>query len=165
MTLNQENKDNKPSISKGRFAFGVFIFFLGFSSPLFIPLVTKTNWSVALKTTISGLLALGIPEVMIILAVAILGKEGYGHLKDNLLKFLHKISPDEISRTRYIIGIFMFTTPLVAGWSLPYLAYLFDPFKDFVVGVYIIGDIAFLSSFIILGGNFWDKFRALFIYK
>ena len=165
MTLNQENNDNKPSISKGRFAFGVFIFFLGFSSPLFIPLVTRTNWSVALKTTISGLLALGIPEVMIILAVAILGKEGYAHLKNNLLKFLHKISPDEVSRTRYRLGITMFVVPLFAGWILPYLTFYFTSLQDMILVVFIIGDILFLLSFIVLGGNFWDKFRGLFSYE
>ena len=154
-----------PAISKQRFAFGVFIFFLGFASPLFIPVVANTSWSTGLKTTVSGLLALGIPEVMIIFAVAILGKEGYAHLKGSLLKFLVKISPDEVSRSRFVIGITMFSIPLIAGWVLPYLAYYFDPFRNIVLIIYIVGDVVFFSSFIVLGGNFWDKFRALFSHQ
>ncbi|MCZ6520265.1 MAG: hypothetical protein O6848_02065, partial [Bacteroidetes bacterium] len=151
-------------ISKSRFVLGVSVFFLGFASPLFIPVVLSTSWSSGLKSTISGLLALGVPEIMMILAVAILGKEGYDYLKDNLLGFLHKISPDEVSIARYRFGLVLFTTPLIAGWGLPYLALFFKPFGNGVLWMYLVGDVIFISSFLVLGGDFWDKFRALFVH-
>ena len=151
-------------ISKSRFYIGVFLFFAGFVCPLFIPIVTRSDWSTGLKTAVSGFLALGAPEIIMIIAVGILGKDGYAYLKNNLLGFLHKISPDEVTLTRYRIGLVFFIAPLIAGWLLPYLSFYFESFRGMILWIYIAGDVLFLSSFIILGGNFWDKFRELFVH-
>ena len=62
-------------ISKTRLLVGGTVIVVGFMSPLLIPLVASTNWSVGLKSAISGLLALGIPEVFMVIGVAILGKD------------------------------------------------------------------------------------------
>ena len=67
--------------SKRRLYIGTAILVIGFLSPLLIPFVTRTDWSVGLKSTISGLLALGIPEVIMLLAVGIIGKHGYECIK------------------------------------------------------------------------------------
>ena len=72
---------NASQIPKGRLILGVSILVIGFMSPLLILLVTGTSWSVGIKTTISGLLAFGIPEVFMLIAIAVMGKQGYEYIK------------------------------------------------------------------------------------
>jgi len=71
-------------VGKTRFIIGGAVFVGGFLSPLLIPLVTSSdlpgNWKAILST---GLVA-GLPEVGMLLAVAILGKQGFAQLKETL---------------------------------------------------------------------------------
>jgi hypothetical protein len=155
-----------PQIPKGRLILGVSILVIGFMSPLLIPVVTSTNWSVGLKTTVSGLLAFGIPEVFMLIAVAVMGKAGYEYIKDRALKYLKRFAPpDKVSVTRFRIGIIMFSTPLLYGWLQPYLGHYFTVLNDLPLWQYIIGDTIFIASFFVLGGNFWDKLSGLFKYS
>jgi hypothetical protein len=154
---------SQPVIPKNKLILGAIIFISGFASPLLIPLVTKTSWSIGVKTAVSGLLAFGIPEIFMIVAVAVMGKPGYEFLKLKVFGFLKQIAPpDTVSITRYRIGLAFFILPLMVGWFQPYLGYFFPLLKQIPVWLFIIGDIVFISSFFVLGGDFWDKFSGLF---
>jgi hypothetical protein len=156
----------EQQISKGRLWLGAAILIIGFLSPLLIPLVTQTDWSIGLKTTISGLLAFGIPEIFMLIAVAVMGKAGYEYIKDIALKYLKRFAPpDKVSVTRFRIGIIMFSTPLLYGWLQPYLGHYFTVLNDLPLWQYIIGDTIFILSFFVLGGSFWDKLSGLFKYS
>lgn len=158
-----EKKEERTEISKTRFILGTIVFVLGFLSPLLIPFVTESELSTTYKTALSGLLAFGIPEIFILLAVAILGKEGYAFLKSKIGSYLKPFAPaDEVSLIRYRIGLVFFCVPLLVGWISPYLLAHFPQVGEIPISYYIIGDLLFVSSFFILGGNFWDKFRNLF---
>jgi len=151
---------------KGRLIAGTIVFISGFLSPLFIPLVLNTDLSTGLKTTISGLLALGIPELFMIIAVAILGKQGFDYLKSIIAKWFRKYGPpDKVSKTRFRIGLFMFCFPLVLGWALPYFGHHIPFYESNKLWFFIAGDVMFILSFFILGGDFWGKIRSLFIHK
>jgi hypothetical protein len=153
----------KPNISKTRFFIGTTIFILGFCSPLLIPLFASSDLSTLVKTTLSGALVLGVPEVFMVIAIAILGKEGYLFLKMKIWNFFKPYAPaNEVSFGRYRIGLFLFCLPLVIGWAFPYLSNHFPELKEMSVWCYIGGDIIFCSSFFVLGGEFWDKFSGLF---
>ena len=153
-------------ISRGRLIFGGGILVFGFLTPLLIPLVTATGWSVGIKTTISGLLAFGVPEVFMLIAVAVLGKQGYEFLKAKALNVLKSVAPsDEVSLSRYRVGLAMFSLPLLIGAVLPYLGHFFNSFNRVPMWGYFITDAMFLSSFFVLGGNFWDKFSGLFNHR
>jgi len=154
---------NASQIPKGRLILGVSILVIGFMSPLLIPLVTGTSWSVGVKTTVSGLLAFGIPEVFMLIAVAIMGKQGYEYIKEKAFKYLKRFSPpDTVTLTRYRIGLIMFSLPLLLGWLQPYLGHYFSFLNQLPVWQYVVGDIIFFTSFFVLGGDFWDKFSGLF---
>ena len=154
---------NTTEIPKGRLFLGVGILIIGFMSPLLIPLVTSSNWSTGVKATVSGLLAFGIPEVFMLIAVAVMGKQGYEFIKNKFLKYLRRFAPaDEVSLSRYRIGLIMFSLPLLLGWLQPYLGHYLPYFKQVPVWQYVIADFMFVSSFFVLGGDFWDKIRALF---
>lgn len=157
---------NSEPVDKKRLYIGASILIIGFLSPLLIPFVTSSNLSVGVKATLSGLLALGIPELFMLIAIGVMGKQGYEFLKSKLFKYLSKFAPpDSVSLIRYRVGLALFCIPLVVGWLHPYLSIYFNVLKNFPIGVYLIGDALFFSSFFILGGDFWDKFSGLFSHK
>jgi len=67
-----------------RLRLGLTILIVGWLSPLLIPIVTRTSLATEWKTIISGLLAVGIPEVFTIAAIAIMGKSGYNRASCSL---------------------------------------------------------------------------------
>ena len=153
-------------VSGHRFAVGVGLFVLGFAAPAFIPIVTDSELSAGWKAGISGFLALGLPEITMIAAAAVMGKSGLAELKRRLGRLLRRYGPsDAVSPTRYRIGLVMFVAPLVLGWLGPY-------FRDHLPGYAIqplwwsiSGDLVFLASFFVLGGDFWEKVRSLFVHR
>ena len=148
-----------------RFRLGLTILIVGWLSPLLIPLVTRTSLATEWKTIISGLLAVGIPEVSTVAAIAIMGKSGYNLIKERIFSFLKKHGPpDRVSLTRYRIGLVMFVLPFVFGWLGPYGAHLIPGYETHRFVVSLIGDVMFVASLVVLGGDFWDKIRALFVY-
>ena len=64
-----------------RFPVGVTIFVAGFAAPLAIPLVTSSDLPTAWKTAVSGALAVGVPEIAMVVAAAVMGREGFARLK------------------------------------------------------------------------------------
>ena len=149
-----------------RLRLGLIIFVIGFSSPLLIPLVSASGLSTKWKAVLSGALAVGIPEVFSIAAIAIMGKSGFDYMKQRILGFLKKYGPpDVVSRTRYRIGLIMFVLPVLFGWLVPYAPHLVPGYAAHRFYVNLVGDLMFVSSLFVLGGDFWDKVRALFIHE
>jgi len=149
-----------------RLRLGMIILVVGFLSPLAIPLVTATELSSKWKAMISGALAVGIPEVFSIVAIAIMGKAGFNYIKARIFGFLKKHGPpDRVSRTRYHIGLAMFTLPILFGWLAPYVSPYVPGYAAHRLSVNIIGDLMLFTSLFVLGGDFWDKVRALFIHN
>ena len=148
-----------------RLRLGVIVFVIGFLSPLLIPLVTASELPTKWKAVISGCLAVGIPELFSIAAIAIMGKSGFNYFKERFFSFLKKYGPaDRVSRTRYRIGLVMFCLPIFFGWLAPYFPHIVPGYETHRFLVNLIGDMMFVSSLFVLGGDFWDKIRALFVY-
>lgn len=151
---------------KGKLVAAGIIFVGGFLSPLLIPFVTSSNLSTGWKATLSGLLALGIPEIFMIIAAAVAGKEGYSIIKSKIFGLFKKYGPaDIVSKARYKIGLLMFILPILAGWLLPYFTNLIPSYEENRLIISAIGDVFLITSLFVLGGNFWDKLRSLFIYS
>lgn len=148
-----------------RFRIGVIVFVVSWCSPLLIPLVTASGLPAHWKTIISGALAVGIPEIGTILAIAIMGKSGFDTMKNRIFGFLKKHGPaDRVSPTRYRIGLVMFVMPLLFGWFSPYLQGLVPQIDAHRNLLAITGDLALIGSLFVLGGDFWDKVRSLFVH-
>tara|TARA_R110000787_G_scaffold279936_1_gene390353 strand:- start:21122 stop:21628 length:507 start_codon:yes stop_codon:yes gene_type:complete len=159
-------KANTPEISNSKLLLGGFILIVGFMSPLLISLVVDSDIPVSYKNVLSGLLAFGIPELFMIIAVAIMGKKGYEFIKEKALRFLKRFAPsDKVSLTRYRIGLVMFSTPIIFGLLQPYLGHYLPFVNDLPFIWTITSDIIFISSFFVLGGAFWDKLSGLFKYN
>jgi len=163
-----ENNLNKIESlpQKGRLVTAGIIFVAGFLSPLLIPIVTSSDLSIGWKTTLAGLLAFGIPELFMIIAAAVAGKEGFKYIKSKIFSFLKKHGPpDTVSKTKYRIGLILFIIPILAGWLIPYFSHLVPSYEENRMPINIIGDILFVTSLLVLGGDFWDKLRSLFVYE
>ena len=152
--------------SNSKLILGGIILVVGFMSPLLIPLVINSDLSVSYKNILSGLLAFGIPEIFMIVAIAIMGKQGFEFIKEKAFKYLKQFAPAEkVSLNRYRIGLIMFSIPIFIGLIYPYSAYFLSFSKEIPIWWHLITDILFVSSFFVLGGEFWDKLSGLFKYN
>jgi len=134
-------------------------------SPAFIPIVTGSGLSTEVKTLVSGLLVVGIPQLLMVAAVSFVGKSGFAYIKQQTTGKLSRLAPPrEVSNVRYYVGLAMFCLPLLVIFLGPYMAQWLPPaFMNEHLAVGLLGDIVFLASLFVLGGDFWDKLRALFI--
>jgi len=143
---------------------GITVLVTGFLSPLLIPLVLNSDFSTGLKSVISGLLAFGIPELFMLIAVGVMGKEGFNYLKRYLSLVLRRYGPPgEVSLLRYRIGLFMFLLPLLVSIVAPYFGHKLAFFESSEVVIMIVLHTMLFLSLFVLGGDFWDKLRGLFI--
>jgi hypothetical protein len=111
----------------------------------------------------------GIPELGMVAAAAILGKDGFafltGGIKRRLGAFFAQHGPaEQVSATRYKIGLVMFLVPILIGWATPYLGHHIPLYDGNEIAYAIGGDVVLLSSLFVLGGEFWDKLRSLFVH-
>lgn len=162
MDIKNVSENGKPP-AKSRLILGGFVFIAGFMSPLLIPVVTSSSLSIEWKSVLSGLLALGVPEVFMLIAVAILGKQGFNYLKSHLWQFIRP--PDKVSLLRYRIGLVLFFSSILLGWLHPYLELWITELSVVHLQLAIAGDIVFAISLFVLGGDFWLKIKALFSHE
>jgi len=108
---------------------------------------------------------LGIPEIFMLIAAAVLGKAGFAYLKGRLFGLLKKhVVPESVSPARYRIGLIFFFLPIFWGWLDPYLSE-FVSIQEHNLKVAIAGDLLLLTGLILLGGEFWEKLRSLFLHR
>lgn len=116
----------------------------------------------ALAATLTGVFTVGIPEVMIILAVLLLGKETFNYYKSKLFK-KRKNAPKPVSKFRYYFGLVIFLASPIPLYLNGYSPDLLPESGRHTI--LMGGDLAFVLSFFILGGGFWEKIKALFRYE
>jgi hypothetical protein len=153
------------SVVGWRLKLGIGLFALSIILPLLgLPLVAFVGLSAGRVATISGALLAG-AEVIGIVAVAVMGKSGYAYIKNHVFRFLKQYGPPaEVGRTRYTIGLVMFAVPFIFGWLAPYASGLVPGYPGNEFAYAFVGDVLLLSSLFVLGGDFWDKLRALFVH-
>lgn len=152
--------------ARWRMSLALVLWVGGFFLPLAIPLVTTLPLPGATKTALSGLLVFGLPQVLTVIAIAIVGKSGFHYLMDQVFGAAKKFGPPvHVSRLRYRIGLVMLFLPLAVSLLEPYITLLVvqELLPHWVYGA--VDDTLFLMSFFVLGGEFWDKVKALFIYE
>lgn len=163
MTGEREYSGETPP--RGRLLVGGGVLVFGWLCPLFVPLVLGSDLAPQWKTTLSGLLLLGIPELFTLAAVAVLGKQGFEYLKGILFALLRRLAPaDTVGLARYRVGLVMFLIPVLFAWLSIYVPHLIPGFTTHPMAYAVTGDLMFFLSVFVLGGDFWDKFRALFVY-
>jgi len=104
-----------------------------------------------------------------LMAVAVLGKAGFNYLtgifKGALGRFFAKHGPPEVvSPRRYHIGLVIFVLPLLLAWATPYFAHHLPGYELRPIIYALPGDLLLIASLFVLGGEFWDKLRSLFVH-
>lgn len=157
-------KPKQPN--KLRFAAGISLLVLSFTLPFGSVWVLGSNLDPASKALFVGLLTFGGPEIFGIAAIALLGKECFDFLHARVFGFLSKLAPSgSVSKTRYMIGLALFLLSYIPSVVYAYLPQIIPDNSPGRLYFSISADLTFIVSLFILGGDFWDKLRALFIYE
>ncbi|MBX9685403.1 MAG: transporter suffix domain-containing protein [Candidatus Obscuribacterales bacterium] len=148
-----------------KFCAGIILFLLSFLVPLAGFWIAKLDLPVEIKGTVIALLTVGGPEVLAILAVALLGKETFDLISKKLLTHLGRLAPrGSVSEKRYHMGITLFMLSFLAPWLMEYAPLFIEELRPLSLPIAIGSDLIFIASLFILGGDFWDKLRSLFVY-
>lgn len=65
---------------------------------------------------------------------------------------------------RYHIGLVFLVVPLFFGWIAPYARDWIPFLEGREIWFALAGDVLLLFGLVLLGGDFWDKLRALFVH-
>jgi len=149
---------------KGRLLAGGGVFALGWIATLaMVPVITASSLAASAQTTMAGIVVFVGPKIGMLAAIAIMGKPGFTYLQAQVLGLL--TPPAEVSSARHRLGIVMFVAAVLSGFVERYIG--FFPPRDFAREIRhsLAIDLLLLASLLVLGGDFWDKIRALFIRK
>ena len=141
---------------------GVLVFVIGWGLTIaLVPMVCSMDLPLSLKS----ILIFVVPKALFVIAVAIMGKPGFAFLKSLIRGQLQRFAPPaSVSPLRYRIGLLMFVSVIVLSWIAPYIAPDLTPLRQTHPRlVAALGDLLLVVSLFVLGGDFWDKLRALFI--
>ena len=142
---------------------GLTLFVASIFWPVLVPVMPLLGFSGTQIAAFSGVM-LVMGELMIVAGVAIAGKQGFAYIKSKVFGVLKAYGPPKtVSRTRYIIGLVIFMVPVLVGWGAPYFGEYIPGFQENLFTVSIVGDVMILVALVVLGGDFWDKLRSLFI--
>lgn len=145
-----------------RLKLGIGLLVLGLVMPAGTLVVAATDWPDAVKGVVSAGLFLGF-EILAVPAVALMGKENFDRIVAKAVGVLARLKPrGDVSPRRYRVGLVLFAGPLVYDWVAAYDPGLRPP-DDFRLLVNLGVDLVFVASLFVLGGDFWDKLRALFV--
>ena len=149
-----------------RFKFGAGLFGLSlFGPPILLPLIVSLGFPAAKAASISGFVLLG-ADLLLFVAAAVMGKDGYTYLKSLIFGFLRRYGPPQVvGSNRYYTGLAMLCVSVFAGWIAPYVWTWVSAYKGYEVAIAVGGDLLLLVSLFVLGSEFWDKLRALFVYN
>ena len=121
--------DERPHAS-WRIKVGFAIFIVSIGWPILIPILSVLGTPATAIAAFSGVMIVA-AELMLIAGAAIAGKEGFAFIKATVFGFLRSYGPPrEVSRTRYTIGLMMFSAPIIFGWASPYIGHHLPGFEN-----------------------------------
>ncbi len=148
-----------------RIKVGFVMFIVSIAWPLLMPVLLVFGVSTGAVAKISGILVIS-AEVLLVAAAALTGKEGFAYIKQRVFGLLKSYGPPEkVSASRYKIGLVMFTVPLLFAFLAPYLGKFVQLQIAGNLFLAIAGDLSLLISLFLLGGDFWEKLRALYVHS
>ena len=160
MSINETVAGAPAQPAGWRFKVGIALFALMALAWLLIPIEAALGMSAATIAATTAAIAIG-NKVILLIAIAVMGKAGFQELK---AKVFHKFTPPaQVSPARYRIGLVMFCLPLLQGLVETWGSHIAPQLVANRLGVDILMDVMLIASLFVLGGNFWDKLRSLFV--
>ena len=153
----------QASAAGWRFKLGIFIFVFAFALWLLIPLDAAIDIPSARIAALTGAIFIA-NKVLLLTCVAVMGKAGFQQLKGVVFGYAKGLAPaDTVGPTRHAIGLVMFCLPLVSAMLEPYVDQFWPGLRPNIWQLQALGDLMLIASFFVLGGDFWNKVRALFV--
>lgn len=155
----------ETSSADWRFKTGIAIICVMAASWLLVPILAMAGAAGSRIAALTGILFIS-NKVLLLLVIAVMGKSGFQQLKSRLFSRFAKPAPTtdgEISPLRHRIGLVMLCLPLISAFLEPYIDTLWPGLRPNFWQAQALGDVMLIGSFFVLGGNFWEKVRALFI--
>jgi sterol desaturase/sphingolipid hydroxylase (fatty acid hydroxylase superfamily) len=146
-----------------RLYLGIALLTIGLIMPFGVVFVAKADLPTTLKAAITGILLFGF-EIMAVPAVAVMGKENFDRIMSRAKGWMGSLKPaGNIGKVRHCVGIAMFLLPIIPTYIMGYAPQWLPDNSPWRLWVSIASDAVFLASLFVLGGDFWDKLRSLFI--
>jgi hypothetical protein len=162
--LTDETATGAPDLPTGwRFKAGIVLFALMILAWLLIPIEAALGMSAGtIAATTAGIAIAN--KIILLLAIAVMGKPGFQELKGRAFGYVRHLAPaTTVSPTRYTIGLVMFCLPFLQGLLETWASHIAPHLVANRLWVDVAMDIMLIASVFVLGGNFWDKLRALFV--
>lgn len=145
--------------------------------------------ALAMLLPILGLAAVGAGflfasgEAMAWLSIVFLGKEGFKEIKSKIFRTARAGFVAPVGRVRHYIGIFLVFFNGLTAWTLLLLVLLissratpelptpevwglnWSQQNDLAIFLLVAGEATFFIGIYVLGADWWDRFRQLFIWK
>ena len=163
MSSTQTNVE--PHSAGWRFKLGIAIICLMLGSWLMVPVAAWAGVPGSKIAALTGVLFIS-NKVLLIIVIAVMGKSGFQQLKRSMFGYVSSLVPSadaEVGSVRHRIGVVMFCLPLISAFLEPYVDSLWPGLRPNLWQLQLLGDLMLIGSFFVLGGNFWEKVRALFI--
>lgn len=163
--------DGPPEAKRDwRYYLGLILFVLSLILPLLaLVIMPLLGVSPGISTVLYGLSVAGGPDLILIGAAALMGKENLEYLFSKLGSWFRRLVKwDQVSSRRYRTGVWLFWISILI--SLAFFYFLPETLREGNQpgwGFYVTvgADILFIISFFVLGAEFWAKLRALFQYN
>jgi hypothetical protein len=143
-----------------RLKLGLALLVVGLILPFCTVLVLQTDWPDWVKNGVSGLLIFSF-EILMFPAVALMGKENFDRI---VRQVKGVVLPGKVSRTRYTVGLVLLIGAIFYAWLATYVPELMPSDPSDRLWANLALDLVLVTSLFVLGGEFWDKLRALFLY-
>jgi F0F1-type ATP synthase membrane subunit a len=151
-----------------KYYLGLSLFIYSFIPICTVELLFLLPFSTSAKAS-AALVYVGSGEIAFLSAVALLGKPFVDMLKARIKGFFIRkkpvLPPEPIGKTRHLIGVTLFFVsflpyPIVVG-----ILIFGNPMgRDlhYLVAALLTGDVIFIISLFVLGGEFWERLKKLF---
>jgi len=155
-----------PTLKKDwRFYTGLAVLVLANLLPLMAVVWPLLGLPAGVTAAFIGGSLVGGPDVLTLIAVALLGKETFVYLiyrAKRIIKAAVTVGP--VSRVRYYLGLAIAVLSIVP-LSLYGYAPKIMPSGNARLYIVVAADLSFVVSMFIMGGEFWEKLRRLFIWE
>jgi len=122
-------------------------------------------------------------ELISVSSIVFLGKEGFKAIKNKFFGFIGSGYTAPVGQSRHYIGIVLLLTNVITTYIVfifawlsfkritpesPFPSVFGTPFEEqgsFVFTLFLIGEISFILSIYILGADWWERFRQIFVWS
>jgi len=148
-----------------RFYSGMAAIALSIILPLCALLVPMLGLPTTQSALLAGALVAGAPEVLCILAVALLGKDTFQYFVHKATSVLRSaVLERPASKPRYYSGLAVILLSWIPAYVYAYAPSVM-PGGDARVTILAVMDLAFVAAVFLMGGEFWEKVRRIFVYE